>query len=146
MAPGLSITIMHHLPEVLGFFPFFCGACSSFFCYVLMSFKALPFLLSFLCSCGIFPFEFNCSLQAGSFYVCHVLFHLESETVPGPCSTVQTQFSVKILDNLDLSPPQHYRCADVISPKDPMSLGNQIARKELIFVILCLKSRAAELF
>lgn len=74
------------------------------------------------------------------------LFHLESETVPGPCSTAQTQFSVEILGNLDLPPPWHYRCADVTSPEETrMTLGNQIARKELISVILDLKSRAAEL-
>lgn len=88
--------------SVFIFFYFFLG--STFLHYVCMSFKALPFPLSVLWSSDIFPFEFNHCLEADSFYVCHVLFYLESETVPGPRATTQTHFSVEIFENLDLAP------------------------------------------
>ena len=96
-----------------------------------MSFKALPFPLSILWSCDVFLFEFNCCLKADSFYVCHVLFYLESETVPGTCTTTQTQFSVEILENLDLAPSQHYSYADVTSPRDLNESGKPNSYKRV---------------
>lgn len=54
--------------------------------------------------------------------MCYFILNLK---LPGPCTTTQTQFSVEILENLNLSPSQHYGCADVTSPRDLNKSGKQ---------------------
>lgn len=127
------------------FFLFFSGACSSFFYHVLISFKAVLFPLSFLCSCDIFPFEFNCTLQIGSCMSVLLCFILNLKLFLDLAAQLRLSSVLKSLNILTWLLPG---ITDVLMwclQKTWMTLGNQTAGEELISGILALKSRAAEL-
>lgn len=95
-----------------------------------MTSKALPFPLSILWPCDIFPVNLTAVSRLTAFMsvMCYFISNLK---LPGPCTTTQTQFSVEILENLDLAPSQHYSCADVTSPRDLNESGKPNSYKRV---------------
>lgn len=92
------------------FYPFYCPSCG-------------PVIPS--------PLNLTTVSRLTSFISVMYCFILNLKTGPGLCSPTENQFSVEILENLDLSSSQHYSCASVTSPRDLNESGKPNSYKRV---------------